>query len=81
MPFPIIRNGYDELYVMSYKEYLRRKAAIMLAKKWLFEIKRRNKRFYFNNLVIFWNKRGILNVVISKRGENIWVEQEYMLTI
>ena len=27
-PFPIIRNGYDELYVMSYKEYLRRKGII-----------------------------------------------------
>ncbi len=33
MPFPIIRNGYDELYVMSYKEYLRRKAVITLVKK------------------------------------------------
>jgi len=33
MLFPIIRNGYDELYVMSYKEYLRRKAVITLVKK------------------------------------------------
>ena len=33
MPFPIIRNGYDELYVMSYKEYLRRKAVISFVKK------------------------------------------------
>ena len=33
MPFPIIRNGYDELYVMSYKEYLRIKAVITLVKK------------------------------------------------
>ena len=32
-PFPIIRNGYDELYVMSYREYMRRKALIMLVKK------------------------------------------------
>lgn len=31
--FPIIRNGYDELYVMSYKEYLRRKAIITFVKK------------------------------------------------
>lgn len=31
-PFPIIRNGYDELYVMSCKEYLRRKAIITFAK-------------------------------------------------
>ena len=52
MPFPIIRNGYDELYVMSYKEYLRRKAVITLVKR-LFEIKRRNKCLYFNNLVTF----------------------------
>ena len=28
IPFPVIRNGYDELYVMSYAEYLRRKAII-----------------------------------------------------
>ena len=33
MPFPIIRNGYDELYVMSYKEYLRRKTIINISKK------------------------------------------------
>ncbi len=33
MPFPIIRNGYDELYVMSYKEYMRRKAVITFVKK------------------------------------------------
>ena len=33
MPFPIIRNGYDELYVMSYREYMRRKAVIMFVKK------------------------------------------------
>lgn len=32
-PFPIIRNGYDELYVMNYKEYLRRKAIITFVKK------------------------------------------------
>ena len=32
-PFPIIRNGYDELYVMSYKEYLRRKAVMTFTKK------------------------------------------------
>ncbi len=29
-PFPILRNGYDELYVMSYKEYLRRKSIISI---------------------------------------------------
>lgn len=28
LPFPVIRNGYDELYVMSYAEYLRRKEII-----------------------------------------------------
>ena len=33
MPFPIIRNGYDELYVMSYREYMRRKAVITFVKK------------------------------------------------
>lgn len=38
MPFPIIRNGYDELYVMSYREYMRRKAIITFVKK-LFEIR------------------------------------------
>lgn len=32
-PFLIIRNGYDELYVMSYKEYLRRTAIITFVKK------------------------------------------------
>ena len=32
-PFPIIRNGYDELYVMSYREYMRRKALITFVKK------------------------------------------------
>ena len=33
MPFPIIRNGYDELYVLSYREYMRRKAVITFVKK------------------------------------------------
>ncbi len=33
MPFPIIRNGYDELYVMSYREYMRRKTVITFVKK------------------------------------------------
>ncbi len=33
MLFSIIRNGYDELYVMSYREYMRRKTVITFVKK------------------------------------------------